>query len=95
MQEIQKLLGHDMVPLFRLVNLFKKDTMCLLSDSLSLLCNTFYDNYIRRRYAILMYPLPPTYLARMWLRELRIWMISTAVLQGDAFKKNQPISGRR
>lgn len=55
---IQKLLVNGMVSLLRLVNEFKKgihsvmdlkDTKCLISDSLSLLCNAFYRVSIRRR----------------------------------------------
>lgn len=57
MQEIQKLPGNAMVPLLRLVDQFKKgissgmdpkDTKCLISNSLSLLCNVYYEVSIRR-----------------------------------------------
>lgn len=82
-----------------------KDTKCLLSDSLSLctmpfmrslfvatsLCDLHYPSHICNHYEIVMYLLPLNFLVRMWLEELRIWMISIVVIP----EKTQPISGQR
>ncbi|XP_021372056.1 uncharacterized protein LOC110462431 [Mizuhopecten yessoensis] len=89
MQEVQRLVGHGMVPIVQLVeNMRTSSTLDLgavrrlLSDSLSVLCNIFYEISIRRR-QMMRSNLPQKHLAGLCNNDTPI----TSKLFGDNVAK--------